>query len=87
MTGSGEGPETVRVTLGADTEPADRVEYQRAVVSVDGQGTLMAVANGPQGSSRLASFLGANALIVIPPRESVYRAGEIVDAILIGPIG
>jgi molybdopterin biosynthesis enzyme len=44
------------------------------------------VANGPQGSSRLASFLGANALIVIPPRETIYRVGEMVDAMLIGPI-
>jgi molybdenum cofactor synthesis domain-containing protein len=86
MTGSGAGPETVRVTLGADTEPTDRVEYQRAVLSVDADGRLIAVANGPQGSSRLASFLGANALIVIPPRETVYRAGEMVDAILIGPV-
>ncbi len=86
MTGAGEGPETIRVTLGADTEPTDRVEYQRAVLTVDEDGRLVATANGPQGSSRLASFLGANALIVISPRETVYRAGEMVDAILIGPI-
>lgn len=86
MTGSGEGPETVRVTLAAETEPSDRVEYQRATLSVDASGRLMATANGPQGSSRLASFLDANALIVIPPRETIYRAGETVDAILIGPV-
>jgi len=86
MTGAGEGPETVRVTLGADTEPTDRVEYQRAVLTVDADGKLVASANGSQGSSRLASFLGANALIVIPPRETIYRAGELVDAILIGPV-
>lgn len=86
MTGSGEGPETIRVTLGADTEPSDRVEYQRAMLTVDKDGRLVATANGPQGSSRLASFLGANALIVIPPRETTYRAGEMVDAILLGPV-
>jgi molybdenum cofactor synthesis domain-containing protein len=86
MTGAGEGPETVRVSLGVDTEPTDRVEYQRANLTVDPNGKLVATANGPQGSSRLASFLGANALIVIPPRESVYRAGEMVDAILIGQL-
>jgi gephyrin len=86
MTGSGEGPKTVRVTLAADTEPTDRVEYQRAILSVGNDGRLLAVANGPQGSSRLASFLGANALIVIPPRETIYRAGEMVDAIVIGPV-
>ncbi|MCA9858949.1 MAG: molybdopterin molybdotransferase MoeA, partial [Thermomicrobiales bacterium] len=87
MTGSGDGPQTVRVTLGRDTEPTDRVEYQRAIVTVDQDGRLTAVANGPQGSSRLASFLGANALIVIPPRETRYFAGEMVDAILIGELG
>ncbi len=87
MSGAGEGPETVRVTLGADTEPTDRVEYQRAILTVDTNGKLVATANGPQGSSRLASFLGANALIVIPPREAIYQAGEMVDAILIGPVG
>ena len=87
MTGAGDGPETVRVKLGADTEPTDRVEYQRAILTVDSEGRLIASANGPQGSSRLASFLGSNALIIIPPRESIYRAGEMVDAILIGPIG
>jgi molybdenum cofactor synthesis domain-containing protein len=86
MTGAGEGPETVRVTLGVDTEPTDRVEYQRAILAVESDGKLVATPNGPQGSSRLASFLGANALIVIPPRESNYLAGEMVDAILIGPV-
>ena len=86
MTGSGEGPQTIRVTLAADTEPSDRVEYQRAILTVDDSGRLLATANGPQGSSRLASFLGANALIVIPPRESTYRAGEVVDAIMLGPL-
>lgn len=86
MTGSGDAPRTVRVTLGADTMPTDRVEYQRAIIQVDDGGKLIATPNGPQGSSRLASFLGANALIVIPPRETVYRAGEMVDAILIGSI-
>ena len=86
MTDSGAGPETVRVTLAVDTEPTDRVEYQRAILSVDASGRLLATSNGSQGSSRLASFLGANALIVVPPRETVYLAGEMVDAILIGPL-
>lgn len=86
MSGSGERPQTVRVRLATDTEPADRVEYQRAALAVDPSGALMATPNGPQGSSRLASFLGSNALIVIPPREMIYRAGEMVDAILIGPV-
>lgn len=86
MTGSGAGPQTVRVTLGAPADPADRVEYQRAMISVDRDGKLIATPNGPQGSSRLASFLGANGLIVIPPRETIYQTGETVDAILIGSL-
>ncbi len=86
MTGSGDEPKTVRVQLATDTEPADRVEYQRAMVAVDPSGRLQATPNGPQGSSRLASFLDANALIVIPPRETIYHAGEMVDAILLGPL-
>lgn len=86
MTGSGDAPATVRVTLAVETEPADRVEYQRASVVADARGVLRATPNGPQGSSRLASFLGSNALLVIPPRELPYRAGEMVDAILIGQI-
>lgn len=85
MTGNGAEPARVRVRLGADTEPTDRVEFQRAIVTVDPEGRLIAVANGPQGSSRLASFLGSNALIVIPPRESTYHAGELVEAILLEP--
>ncbi len=86
MTGAGEGPETVRVALGAiPSQPTGssisaRSWRSTAVESWSQSRTV------PQGSSRLASFLGANALIVIPPRESMYRAGEMVDAILIGPV-
>ena len=48
-------------------------------------GRLVGAATGSQQSSRLASFVGANALLVIPPRERPYEAGEQVDAILLAP--
>jgi molybdopterin biosynthesis enzyme len=38
-----------------------------------------------QQSSRLASFVAANALLVIPPRDRPYDAGEMVDALLQSP--
>jgi molybdopterin biosynthesis enzyme len=58
---------------------------QRVTVRVDGEGKLVATTTGSQASSRLASFLGANALLVVPPREEPYRSGERLDAILLGP--
>jgi gephyrin len=75
----------VTVTLAQDTPPTDRIEYQRAIVSADQDGRLVARTTGGQASSRLASYLGANALLVIPPRNESYRAGERVEALLLGP--
>jgi molybdenum cofactor synthesis domain-containing protein len=73
----------VPVTLAHETPPTDRIEYQRAIVSVDENGRLIAKTTGGQASSRLASYLGANALLVIPPRDHAYEAGEQVEAILV----
>jgi molybdenum cofactor synthesis domain-containing protein len=75
----------VTVTLAQATPPTDRIEFQRAIVSVDPEGRLVASTTGSQASSRLASLVGANALLVIPPRDSAYPQGERVDAILLGP--
>jgi gephyrin len=75
----------VLVTLAHETPPTDRIEFQRAVVSVDGEGRLTAQTTGGQASSRLASYLGANALLVIPPRDAAYQAGEHVEAMLLAP--
>ncbi len=76
----------VPVTLRHDTPPTDRIEFQRARVWADGEGCLVAATTGAQASSRLASFVGANALLVIPPREDPYLAGERVEALLLGPV-
>jgi molybdenum cofactor synthesis domain-containing protein len=76
---------TLRVTLLEDVNPSDRIEYQRGVVSVGADGRLVGRNTGSQISSRLQSFLGINALLIIAPRESVYRAGEQVSAIMLAP--
>ncbi|MGN6483959.1 MAG: hypothetical protein ACTHMX_06100, partial [Thermomicrobiales bacterium] len=73
------------VTLLEDVTPSDRIEYQRGVVSIGADGRLVGRNTGSQISSRLQSFLGINALLVIAPRESVYRAGETVEAIMLAP--
>lgn len=75
----------VPVTLETATPPTDRIEMQRATVRVDGEGRLLARSTGSQASSRLASFVGANALLVILPRDTAYEAGERVEAILLSP--
>ena len=73
------------VVLTHDTPSTDRVEFQRATVRALPDGRLGATTTGAQASSRLASFLGANALLIIPPRDAPYRAGETVEAMLLGP--
>jgi molybdopterin biosynthesis enzyme len=75
----------VSVALAQGTPPSDRIEMQRATVRVDPEGQLVATTTGSQASSRLASFLGANALLVVAPRETPYEPGERVDAVLLGP--
>jgi len=74
----------VPVVLEHDVEASDRVEYQRGIVSVAADGRLIARNTGKQQSSRLASFMGANSLLMIPPRESTYVAGETVMAMMLG---
>ncbi len=76
------GLPSVQVTLSAGTESSDRIEYQRGVVTVSNSGELMARTTGDQRSSRLASYIGANAYLVIQPRETPYNAGEKIEALL-----
>lgn len=75
----------LRVRLEAPTLASDRIEFQRGIVRAAADGTLTARSTGPQQSSRLASFVGANALLVIPPREYPYAPGEAVDAVMLAP--
>lgn len=73
----------VPVTLAHEIRAAeDRIEYQRAIISAD-SGRLLARTTGAQHSARLASLVGANALLTLPPRPAPYHAGEQVEALLL----
>lgn len=76
----------VRVAL-AHTVVAspDRPEYQRAIVGWE-QGRLTAHSTGAQGSSRLLSLRGANALLLVPGDGRTYAPGTELDALLTGPL-
>lgn len=71
----------VRLEQGLRHDP-DRTEFQRAIVERDPDG-FTARGNGPQGSSRLKSLSGANALFVLPAGTGDYPAGSRVMALLI----
>mgnify|MGYP001772553804 CR=1 FL=1 len=76
----------VRVTLRDLIRPSpDRPEYQRAIVSWE-DGRLVARSTGRQGSSRLLSMLGANALLIVPAGTEPYLAGAELDALMTGPL-
>ena len=62
-----------------------RPEYQRAVVRWQ-RGRLVARTTGAQGSSRLLSMAGGNALLEIQPSERTVPAGCRVPALLTGEL-
>ena len=76
-------PDRVSVTLATEINRSDRLEFQRVVVTVDSSGKLLATSTGNQISSRLASMLNANALIVIDAGTEPVAAGTVVEAILL----
>lgn len=63
-----------------------RVEYHRVVVSVSQEGTLVAKSTGMQRSSRVGSLATANALLVLPQIEGGLEAGEMCEALMMGPV-
>lgn len=75
-----------RVRLAHAVTPVDRIDYMRVTLQRAADGTLVAASTGAQQSSRLASFIGAQALAIIPPRATPYAAGEPVEAILLEPV-
>jgi gephyrin len=79
-------PQTATVRLSGSVQSSDRIEYMRAVVESDDQGVLWARTTGPQQSARLMSLIGANAFILIAPRDHQYEPGEIVEAMITGRI-
>jgi molybdopterin molybdotransferase len=77
----------VRVTLcDAIQAPQDRPEYQRAIVAWEDD-RLVARSTGAQGSSRLLSLRGANALLFVPGDGRSYPAGAELEALLTRPVG
>jgi molybdopterin biosynthesis enzyme len=76
----------VRVTLLDQIKaPSDRPEYQRAIVAWQ-DGRLVARSTGAQGSSRLLSLRGANALLFVPGDGRTHPVGAELDALLTGPL-
>ncbi len=71
----------VRLEQGLRHDP-DRTEFQRAIVE-SGPDGFTARGNGPQGSSRLKSLSGANALLVLPTGTGDFPDGSLVMALFI----
>jgi molybdopterin molybdotransferase len=75
-----------RVTLTHDVPHiAGRTEFQRAIVTHSTGGRYTAVTTGFQGSGRLLSMHGANALLVLPYQQADFPAGTEVEAVMTGP--
>ncbi len=79
-------PPQAVATLAHDVDSTDRLEYQRGVVWSDESGALQARNTGSQSSARLMSLVGANAFIMIQPREAPYRKGERVPVVIFGTV-
>jgi molybdopterin molybdotransferase len=76
----------VQVVLGDPIKaPSDRPEFQRATVAWE-DGRLVARSTGSQGSSRLLSLRGANALLLVPGDGQTHPAGVQLEAWLTGPL-
>lgn len=78
-------PAELPVAVEHDVMPSDRIEFQRAIVRARPDGTLSAHTTGPQHSARLASWAGANALLIVQPGEERLPAGSQIPAFLLGP--
>lgn len=63
-----------------------RTEYQRARITVEDE-RFVARTTGAQGSGRLLSMVGANALLELSPGAGWLDAGATVTALLLQPIG
>ncbi len=80
-------PLTIPATLAEDVLHAPgRREYMRGIASYE-EGILKVAINGNQGSNRLATFSGANCLVIIPADASNPPAGETVAILLLGNDG
>ncbi len=77
-------PQPVRARLKADyRRRPGRVEIARATVTLEGE-ELWVGLHRHQGSGSLSSFVGVNALAILPADRSELSAGELVQTILWG---
>ena len=75
------------VTLAHDvSHTSGRTEFQRAIVTRKADGNYTATTTGFQGSGRLLSMHGANALLILPYQQGDFPAGSEVEAIITGPL-
>jgi gephyrin len=83
----GKGLERVMVRVSEQIKcDKARVEYHRVVVSVNGEGALLAKSTGMQRSSRVGSLATANALLVLPQIDGILEAGQMCEALMMGPV-
>ena len=83
---SGRGPSPrprVPVIIDEALPATDRIEYVRGFVSFGEDGQLHGRPNGSQGSSRLPSWAGVNALIVVPIGDTPHEPGDTLEALLL----
>jgi len=74
---------TLAVRLAYDAKPtADRTEYQRVLLRREGR-ELVAETTGSQSSSRLMSLAGAHTLVRIPAGDQGFKAGTVVEALIL----
>ena len=65
----------------------DRTEFVRAQVRMGADGTPIAASTGAQGSGRLLSMAGANALLRMPEGGQGWVGdGEVVQAVVVGEV-
>ncbi len=84
MMGARENPlPQLRATSLADIrKKPGRTEYQRGILSTDGQGQPVVRITGSQGSGVLRSMSEANCMVVLHHQQGSVRAGEAVDVVL-----
>ncbi|GAO18048.1 hypothetical protein UVI_02042940 [Ustilaginoidea virens] len=78
----------VPVVLGHGFPMDARPEYHRAVVTVGGDGVLVAnsTSTGGQRSSKVGSLRAANALVCLPSGKGEMAKGSVVDALLMSSV-
>ncbi|RKQ72976.1 molybdopterin molybdotransferase MoeA [Oceanibaculum indicum] len=76
------GPETQPARLAAELKPNDRrQDYLRATLTIDADGTMLAMPFAKQDSSQFSLLTKAGGLLVRPPHDPARKAGETVQVI------